>query len=182
MYLVRTQKVLEATRLEAQLASWGTGAEELRSIKGAFTAVEKENSELREQAYTLRQENRNADLQVRERDQVSLIAFYNTYKKDLYSFGRGSCSAAQHALRSKKDQCICSMIDHRIFLQKLREANEQITLLRREAEVSERATVDLQRQLEAAHRLDYSSVYESVDNLHTDRLADASRSQVSGGL
>ena len=179
MYLVRTQKVLEATRLEAQLASWGTGAEELRSIKGAFTAVEKENSELREQAYTLRQENRNADLQVRERDQVSLIAFYNTYKKDLYSFGRGSCSAAQHAFRSKKDQC---MIDHRIFLQKLREANEQITLLRREAEVSERATVDLQRQLEAAHRLDYSSVYESVDNLHTDRLADASRSQVSGGL
>ena len=70
----------------------------------------------------------------------------------------------------------------RVFLQKLREANEQITLLRREAEVSERATVDLQRQLEAAHRLDYSSVYESVDNLHTDRLADASRSQVSGGL
>jgi len=127
------EKVLEATRLEAQHASRDNGVEELRttnlSIQSAFATVEKENSELREQAYILRQENRNAELQVRERDE------------------------------------------------KLREANEQITLLTREAEVSERATADLQRQLEAAHRLDYSSVYESVDNLDMDRLASATPSQ-----
>ena len=76
MYLVVvTQKVLEATRLEAQLATCDTSVEDLRTIKSAFAAVEKENSELREQVYILRQENRNADLQVRERDQVRLIAF-----------------------------------------------------------------------------------------------------------
>ena len=68
---------------------------------------------------------------------------------------------------------------HLIFKQKLKEANEQITLLKREAEVSERATVDLQRQMEVAHRLDYSSVYESVDNLHMDRRASATGSQVN---
>ena len=50
------------------------------------------------------------------------------------------------------------------------EANNQITQLTREAEVTERATTDLQRQLEVAHRLDYSSVYESVDNLRVERL------------
>ena len=43
------------------------------SIQSAFAAVEKENSELREQAYILRQENRNAELQVRERDEVSEV-------------------------------------------------------------------------------------------------------------
>ena len=64
--------------------------------------------------------------------------------------------------------------------QKLREANEQITLLKREAEASAGATVDLQRQLEAAHCLDYSSMYESVGNLHMDRLASAIGTQVIG--
>ena len=48
----------------------------------------------------------------------------------------------------------------------------------REAEVTERATTDLQRQLEVAHRLDYSSVYESVDNLRVERLESADGSQV----
>ena len=58
------------------------------------------------------------------------------------------------------------------------EANNQITQLTREAEVTERATTDLQRQLEVAHRLDYSSVYESVDNLRVERLESADGSQV----
>ena len=66
----------------------------------------------------------------------------------------------------------------KILMQKLMEANNQITQLTREAEVTERATTDLQRQLEVAHRLDYSSVYESVDNLRVERLESADGSQV----
>ena len=66
--------MLEATRLEARLASGDTGGVELHEIKSTFAAIEKENSELREQVYTLRQENRNADLQVREWDQVKVIS------------------------------------------------------------------------------------------------------------
>ena len=78
------QKVLEATRLEAQLASHDAGAEELRSLKSAFASVEKENSELREHVYILRQENRNAELQVREREQVRMARDCPSLMKLIY--------------------------------------------------------------------------------------------------
>ena len=80
------QKVLEGTRLEAQLASHDAGAEELRSLKSAFASVEKENSELREHVYILRQENRNAELQVREREQVRMARDCPSLMKLIYLY------------------------------------------------------------------------------------------------
>jgi uncharacterized coiled-coil DUF342 family protein len=67
------EKVMEATRLEAAVAAGSEGEDELRvmtsSLKSAFISVEKENEGLRQQLFRMREEERNRELQVRDRDQ-----------------------------------------------------------------------------------------------------------------